>query len=444
MEMIIHSLRQVRSGRWRLPRQAVRLDRRGFVLLSSLVIAGILLLLTAVGLQRSTTELRAAQQSVQHNQAFQLAEGGVEDAYRYLKGLGAPPAGIARFNPFGGPRAVGRGQYAVEVDPDDNNPTSFEDYFTIESTASTTIGQVTRRVTKIVATESFARYSYFTDRERSGNNPIWFTSRDRLTGPVHSNDRFNISGSPTFNGPVSSAAPSINYANPPPTGGNNPAFNEGLTLNAPAVSLPNNLTKLRVAASSGSGLWLTGNTTVVLQPDGTMRVTNSQRGWNNTTVTPPSNGAIFVNGGNATVSGTLNGRLTIGATRDVVIADDIVYADDPRTNPDSDDILGLASEQNVVVSRNAPPDLTVQASLMALNSSFTVENWWQGPPKGTLTVYGGIIQDSRGAVSSFNSATGQLLSGYAKDYWYDPRFSDDAPPFFPTNGVYRLVFWQQN
>ncbi len=421
-----------------------RSDERGFVFLISIFVTSFLLAWIAMGLQRSMTELRSAQQSLQNNQAFQLAEGGGEDAHRYLKGLGAPPAGVARFNPFGGPRAVGRGQYTVTIDPDDNNPNRFEDVFTIESTSTMTVGQATRRVTKILSTESFARYSYFTNSERSGGSPIWFTSRDRLNGPVHSNDRFNLSGNPVFNGPVSSAASSINYANPPPAGGNNPQFNGGLTLNMIPVSLPNNLTKLRVAASASDGLWLTGNTTFTLQADGTMRVTNANRGWNNATVTPPVNGAIFVNGGNATVSGTLNGRLTIGATRDVIIANNVLYADDPRTNPSSNDILGLAAEQNVVISRNAPADLTVQASMLALNKSFTVENWWQGPPKGTLTVYGGIIQDSRGAVASFDSSTGQLLSGYAKDYWYDSRFMNDAPPFFPTNGVYQLVFWQQN
>ena len=417
-------------------------NQGGFVFVVSLLCVASLIVLVGIGFQRSATELNAANRSVESQQAFHLAEAGLDDAQVYLDGLGTPPGGIGRFNPFGGPRAMGRWQYNAEVDPDDQNPNRFEDLFVLESTV--TIGLVTRRVTKILATESFARYSYFTDSERiPPNTRVWFTGRDHLSGPVHSNDQFNISGSPVLDGEVASHAASINYANPPPAGGNNPRFNGGLQLNAPAITLPNNASKLRVAASAPEGLWLTGNTTITLQADGTMVVTNANRGWVNSVQPLPSNGAMFVNGGNATVSGTLDGQLTIGATRDVIIANNLLYADDPRSNPSSDDVLGLAAEQNVVVSRNAPYNLTLQASVMALNTSFTVERWWEGPPKGALTVYGGIIQDSRGAVSSFNAQTGEHLSGYVKDYAYDPRFSDLAPPFFPTIGTYREVFWHQ-
>jgi hypothetical protein len=232
--------------------------------------------------------------------------------------------------------------------------------------------------------------------------------------------------------------------NPPPAGGNNPQFNGGLSLNAGSITLPTSVTQLRVAASSADGAWYTGNTTIRLQSDGTMLVTNAARGWVNRSQPLPANGAIFVNGGNATVSGTLDGQLTIGTNRDLLIDNNLRYADNPRTNPQSNDILGLVSEQNVVVSQAAPNDLEVQASVMALGSSFTVERWWQGPPKGTLSVYGGIIQDSRGPVGTFSSSTGQQLSGYAKDYQYDQRLSALAPPFYPTTDEYQDVLWQDN
>jgi len=79
---------------------------------------------------------------------------------------------------------------------------------------------------------------------------------------------------------------------------------------------------------------------------------------------------------------------------------------------------------------------------MALNTSFTVANYQVGPPKGTLNVYGGLIQARRGAVGTFSGTTGQKLSGYSKDYQYDMRFSNLAPPFFPTTGAYQQVLWQ--
>src|SRR3989338_8921217 len=249
-------------------------NQGGFVFAVSLLCVAGLIVLVSIGFQRSVTELSATNRSVESLKAFHLAEAGLDDAHVYLNGLGAPPGGIGRFNPFGGPRAVGTHQFHAEIDPDDQNPASFQDLFVRESPVP--VALVTRRVTKILANESFARYSYFTDSERiPPNTRVWFTGRDHLSGPVHSNDQFNISGSPIFDGHLTSSAASINYANPPPTGGNNPQFNGGLQLNAPAVTLPNNASKLRVAASAPEGLWLTGNTTITLQADGTMVITNA-------------------------------------------------------------------------------------------------------------------------------------------------------------------------
>ena len=80
---------------------------------------------------------------------------------------------------------------------------------------------------------------------------------------------------------------------------------------------------------------------------------------------------------------------------------------------------------------------------MALGNSFTVEDWNQGPPKGTLTVLGGIIQDYRGPVGTFNPSTNTKVSGYTKNYQYDARLMTNPPPFYPTTGDYVIVSWQE-
>lgn len=420
-------------------------ERQGYILILSYFFIAFLTVLGAALLQRSSTELDAAERYVQTLQAFHLADAGVDDARFWLRSQPAPPSGINPFDPFNGRRPMTRGQFRVTIDPDDANLARHVDFFTVTAIGDFNGIQIARQVTQILSTDSFARYSYFTNRERLANgSPIWFTSRDHLEGPVHSNDRLNIAGSPVFDGQVTSASSSVNYQNPPPAGGNNPQFNGGLSLNVAPIPLPPMGTQLRTAASSAGGAWYVGNTTITLQSDGTMLVTNPVRGWVNQPQPLPANGAIFVNGGNATVAGTLDGQLTIGTNRDIIIRNNINYADNPQTNPQSNDVLGLVAEQNVVISRSAPSDLQIQASVMALNSSFTVENWWQGPPKGTLSVYGGIIQKDRGPVGTFSSATGNKLSGYSKDYRYDPRFSNLAPPFFPTTGDYNGVLWQED
>jgi hypothetical protein len=152
---------------------------------------------------------------------------------------------------------------------------------------------------------------------------------------------------------------------------------------------------------------------------------------------------LFINGGDVTVSGTLNGQLSIGTNRNIVIINNVLYNTDPRTTPSSTDTLGLIAERDVIVSTSAPDNLEIDASIMALGDSFTVEEWWEGPAKDTLTVFGGIIQDERGPVGTFDSSTNTKTSGYSKDYQYDSRLMANPPPFYPTTGDYVVISWRE-
>ena len=420
----------------------LRYTRPGYALVVAYLITAMLAVWTFVSFQRSTTELRAADRWTTKSQAFQLAEAGIDRGIAWMNAQPSPPGGITPFDPFNGRQCVDAAcqtWYQVSIDPDDNNPTRFDDLYTITVMGQTERIQTSRQVAVVLSTQSFSRYSYFTDLEvQPSGSPIWFTSRDVLTGPVHTKDRFNIAWNPVFNGPVSSARSSINYYNGgPPT--DNPAFNGGLSLGAASVQLPLTVTPLRAAAASG-GMWLDGNTTIVLQSDRTMRVTNPARGWTNVTMPQPANGAVFVNQGNLTVSGTVSGQLTLGTSNDVILNNAVRYANDPQQISTSTDLLGLVAEQNVVVSQSAPYDMTIQASVMALNESFTVESWWQGPPKGTLNVLGGLIQKRRGPVGTFSGT--QKASGYSKNYVYDTRLMSMSPPFYPTTTQYVDALWQ--
>jgi type II secretory pathway pseudopilin PulG len=299
-----------------------------------------------------------------------------------------------------------------------------------------------RQVVKEVQPESFTKYAYFTDDEHFlvwyGEVPVWFTTGSFLEGPVHTNSNFNISGDPIFDGPVSSHGDFINYMNGGPPA-DNPDFRQGIQLGVdqkPTNRL--NANRLKTAAGSGAGMTLTGDTTVALVSDGTMNVTNSNEGWDNQNMLIPGNGALFVEGGDLTISGTLKGKLTAGSSDNVVISDNLLYETDPTVAP-SNDMLALISETNVIVSSDAPHDVSIFGTVIATEGSFIVENWSQGPAKGTLTVYGGIIQIERGPVGTFNPRTNRRVSGYEKDYHYDQRFWYDPPNWVPTTGDYEVI-----
>jgi len=79
------------------------------------------------------------------------------------------------------------------------------------------------------------------------------------------------------------------------------------------------------------------------------------------------------------------------------------------------------------------PNVTIDAAVLALQHSFLVNNWPYGSAEQTLTVYGSIDQDWRGAVGTFNSYG--IVSGYNKDYDWDSRLMYVTPPFYLTPGT---------
>lgn len=165
-----------------------------------------------------------------------------------------------------------------------------------------------------------------------------------------------------------------------------------------------------------------------------------------------SKGVLYFSG-TVAVSGTLRGRTTLYAKNNVVYIDDVRYATDPATGV-CNDMLGVIAGENIIVADNAindPPnangyrnlddtkDLYLHGVQMAIDESFTVENYDSGPTnandcegdndgRGCLYLLGGIIQERRGAVGLTNG------SGYIKRYSYDRCAVQIPPPYFPTTG----------
>jgi hypothetical protein len=75
--------------------------------------------------------------------------------------------------------------------------------------------------------------------------------------------------------------------------------------------------------------------------------------------------------------------------------------------------------------------LTIDATILALNQSFAVDNYSVSGNEGQLTIYGSIQQDARGAVG----LSGSPGTGYVKYYLWDPRLTLYGPPFYLTPGT---------
>lgn len=180
---------------------------------------------------------------------------------------------------------------------------------------------------------------------------------------------------------------------------------------------------------------------------------------------PNFKGVIYVQG-KVVLSGRLRGRVTVAASDDIIIGDDLTYVTDPGQGT-CVDIMGFFSGDNIFVANNvlnapvqpinvAPINSTnwytlddtkdefIHGVVLALNQ-FRVESHDTGSDdkeaceattwgRGCLYLTGGIIQKQRGAVGTITSNSPLRGTGYVKRYSYDPCAMKEPPPYFPTTG----------
>jgi len=133
---------------------------------------------------------------------------------------------------------------------------------------------------------------------------------------------------------------------------------------------------------------------------------------------------------------------------------------DPFPSLDPDDppqgLLGLVSANNVVIKENLEDDaqairangITIHASIMATsneNATFSVETALIDGVPGSLNrpinLLGGIIQSRRGVVGIFDIVG--LITGFDKNYMYDPRLYYMTPPSFPLALNLKVKSWKE-
>lgn len=286
-----------------------------------------------------------------------------------------------------------------------------------------------------------SRYFWFTVNE----NGVYWISGDTVWGPVHTNSVLNTHGSPTFYGKVTAGR---GIAPNPISRGNRANFYGGWEVGI-NVDIPTDMSHLVNAAVAGNGGAPPNQKSIYDQPvtfdfqaDGSIiRQVGSDPPDTVSLAAIAPTGAIYSTA-DVHVSGVFNGQATIYSTQNIWIDDDIVYADDPNVNPDSDDLLGLVSDQNVVVTDNNPNnhDVNIQACVMAVNGSFYAQDYSSRPVAGVLRLTGSIVQNNRGPVGVFGW-WGSLIHGYSKRYRFDPRLSRMSPPHFPYVRYLTLVSW---
>jgi type II secretory pathway pseudopilin PulG len=348
--------------------------------------------------------------------------------------------------------------------------------------------------------DGYRTYGPFDDNGYTVKNycaEIQFTSGDVIDGPLHTNDALQIQGSSWFKDPVTETS----WSNPPNSnkrwwGNGTPSSGSGgvpgyRPVYAPRLDLPVGNEELlkyvkpKVDTSPNTdrpGCLYTGATRITFLSNGTMKVlspgttsnvpgcyngsTSSLRKTEQTVALPPM---IYVNPtsnscsdvgypmsnesttrgagpnydckrGTAFVEGTVKGQVTVAAKDDIVITDDLVYANDGSDTNVTGLVAGnyvwvyhpvKSNGDNLLSSSNSVHN--IHAAILSLRHSFLVQNWDQGDPLSTssstkLNVVGAIAQKFRGPVGTGNGST--AVSGYLKNYVYDSRLLTLQPPYF--------------
>ncbi len=387
------------------------------------------------------SQMQRSWKQVQLEQAFYLAEAGVEHAAAYVLSVGG---GLVESTTISG--TIGEGRYETQVVASDLGWNGQA----IEVRSRGVVKGVSRDVqVRGLRNMSWARYALWYDREALS---LVIAAGDRFRGQVYSrpqlrftNKNIATQGQARFYERVWTVPTSIQRDS-----GANPVFDKGLITGAEVQSMASvDLTALKaVAQHTAGGLLLKGDATIELRGT-TMLVTNVEREWENQVVAIPTNSVVYAEPytytemyydrynrrqyrtvtepGNIEIAAPqgFSGSLTLVSENNISIVNHVRYGQDPLVNPASRDSLGLIAKKNVVVETSAPNNLEIYAHIICRDGGFGVKNYDRGSFRGTLKVVGGIANLIRNAVGTTSP------SGYLKNYIFDSRLTRNPPPFYP-------------
>jgi hypothetical protein len=302
---------------------------------------------------------------------------------------------------------------------------------------------------------------------------IQFVTGDSINGPFHSNDDILICGTPSFGS--SNNSDRVEVSGPGQNGngyrtacsGTNPTFNPSLISKAGTFEAPATNSSLKDLAddpytfTGPTDITFNGNSMTIKNPNvnggaakvmafpdsGVIYVANGACGAG---YDPTNSEATFAAGntcGDVHLSGTYSKDLTIAAENDIVITGNV------KKTSGTDALLGLipngfariwhpvtnGNGSSCTNASNSPNNVQVDAAILTLSGSFTVDNYWCGAALGNLTVNGAIAQTHRGVVGTGGGGGGN--TGYLKNYNYNDTLRYRSPPHFldPLQSSWRIL-----
>ncbi len=398
----------------------VREDLDGSVLIVTLCLLFIVAGLVMTILDVASDHRAIAVRQMNLDQAMYVAEAGVEMGARFMESnltvMVSSSTGATN-----GSGSVGSGTYNYYIYRTNSSTYCIISTGTVSgvSNGSGSNHPISRVVSLLdVYQPTYAEFALWS----SNNAAINFVTGDVLYGPVYSGTEIYFDGDPVFYntlasdyGTYSGSISGVYLA-------------DGLALN----SYQGTMADVNFNSGSSSLKSIASSARTVSSKSAVRRRSHSTAAPSRLQIRPrvgqttasrsPSSGGIIYVANNGTSSGsqsgtiyleggTVTGPLTVASEASMYIENNITYTHNPVTTPTTTDALGLISQDNIWVDTGAPAALTIDAAMIAAGTSgdgsagsFGVINYNTRTPTGTLTVYGGIVQDVRGAVGTVNGS----------------------------------------
>ncbi|MBU2010422.1 hypothetical protein KKG37_02965 [Patescibacteria group bacterium] len=148
------------------------------------------------------------------------------------------------------------------------------------------------------------------------------------------------------------------------------------------------------------------------------------------------------------VEGEVNGKITLisaeigGGPTEIIIPNNITYV-----HNDGTDGLLLMSQGNITIPWYSPYNMELNGIFIAQGGRFGRDYYWQpeaGPVKGTLTLFGSIINAHTGT-NAYVDENSVVVSGYQQSInTYDRNLLTSPPPMMPYSSTqHRLIEWRE-
>ncbi len=310
---------------------------------------------------------------------------------------------------------------------------------------------------------NFSKFAYYMNLFKGG---LFFYTGDTISGPFHTQQKLSVKGRPVFWGKASAKNGLELIKNTPKT---NPIFNGGFESGvdipyewdasiAKAAAYDNG----KVFANSSGGkievkLTFNANATITFRTStdgGSHWSADSTR--NLSTFAP--NGVIFIDKGNVSLQGTVNGKYTVVCdqssgygTGNVYLENDIVYHNAVNYNSSThlyevqgNDMLGIVCSNNIIIKNNAAnsSNINIHAAMFSYKGGLMIEDPNYFPAAGSLKIVGGLSEYQSQVTGVVSGSS--IIHGYSEKIYFDERYKDDAPPYYPTTGKQEVVAWYES